>query len=78
MRRKNEKFEKDVEDLIRLLHDDLQSTIPPEQRKYKGVSAESLIWNLFYGKNYKFSFAMFREVLKRLKDDVDIEKKIDC
>ena len=76
--RRSEKFEKEVERLIKQLQDDYQSGIPADQRKYDGVSAESLIWNLFYSKNYNFSFAMFREVLKRLKNDIAIGEKIDC
>lgn len=67
--RKEEKFNKEVEDLIKKLHDDLQSTMPQSHRKYKEVPVESLIWNLFNGK-YNFSFEMFREILKRLKEEI--------
>ena len=66
MSRKDEKFEEKVNILVKKLYDDLQSTIPPEQRRYSGVPAESLIWNLFYGK-YDFSLEILREILNKIK-----------
>jgi hypothetical protein len=69
MLKKAESIEKEAENLLKKLQDDYQSTISPEQRRYSGVCPESLIWNLFYGK-YDFSFAIFCEVLKRLKEDI--------
>jgi len=75
---KNEKFEKEIDALIKQLQDDYQSTIPPEQRKYRGVPAESLIWNLFCGKNYNFSYRIFKEVMKRLKNDIGTQEIMDC
>lgn len=78
MSRKDEKFEEKVNRLLTKLYDDYQSSIPQEQRKYSGIPAEPLIWNLFYGKNYHFSSRMFKEILKRIKEDIAIENTIDC
>ena len=72
MSKRTEKIEKEAEILLRKLQDDYQSTVSPAQRRYKGVCPESLVWNLFYGK-YNFSYAVFCEVLKRLKEEIGKE-----
>jgi len=65
--RREEKFESEVESLIKKLKDDLQSGVPENLRE-KNVPIEPLIYNLFVGK-YDFSYEMFKEIMKRLKKE---------